>query len=96
VNELMFRDVYPWKRQADGTTVRIKEKLPAIKWPASFKKDKKLMDMAFKFVEQADDKWEAAAAVKLNVKETRDYKRTVPKLRGTRKQIWYVAGYCSS
>lgn len=41
------------------------------------------------------NKWGPAAAIRLNDRETREYKRSRGRL-GTRDKVWYVAGYCSS
>jgi hypothetical protein len=41
------------------------------------------------------DKWDPCAAIRLNVKEEREFKRRNGRA-GTRDQVWYFAGNCSS
>lgn len=67
-------------------------------WPASFKKDKSLQEMAYTFAEIGDQKWEDAAAVKLNNQERLSViSYSFPEYKGKHGiNAYYFMARCSS
>lgn len=66
------------------------------KWPASFKKDPKLQHMAWRFADLSSQKWEPAAAVKLNAQERATFLKNTRWHGKHQIDVWFCQALCSS
>lgn len=65
-------------------------------WPASFKKDEALQQMALKFMDFSTQKWEPAAAVELNDQERKQVLRNTSWHGKHGIKVWWCRALCSS